>query len=496
MADSDQLLLDVQSNTTPCEKDRLRPAPFGLVIFGASGDLTSRKLIPAVFELFEQGFLSDSFFILGCSRTVLDDETFRRRLKPDGQTGGRWKEFAGHLFYNKLSYDNTDDYRDLSRRIDQIGQHLCQPQVVLYHLAVPPDLHGKIAEGLAGAGLAVQGSNGPERRLVVEKPFGHDLDSARKLCLELGRHFSEQQIFRIDHYLAKETVQNLLVFRLANSIFEPLWNRQHIERVEILAYETEGVGSRAGYYDRAGVLRDMIQSHLMQLLALCAMEPPAGLEAERVRDEKVKVYRQLRSFTGDDAEAVVLGQYGPGQLGGRPAPGYRQEPGVAADSLTPTFAALRVYVDNWRWRGVPFKLVSGKSLAEKRTEICVHFRRPPLELFGSWPETNRLVFDIHPQQLIELAFLAKQPGPRLDSRRVVMRFDYGAGQPGAGLSDYARVLSDCLRGEQMLFWRQDGIELSWAYLEPLLRECENCRDRAGKLRFYPAGSVGPPVSFE
>ncbi len=496
MTDGDRLLLNVQSDITPCEKDQLHPAPFGLVIFGASGDLTSRKLIPAVFELFDQGFLSDKFFILGCARTVLDDDAFRDRLKPGGRTDGKWQEFASHLFYNKLTYDNPDDYRDLSRRIVELEQYHCKPEVVLYHLAVPPDQHGKIAEGLAGAGLAGQASNGPERRLVVEKPFGHDLASARKLSKELGRHFKEKFVFRIDHYLAKETVQNLLVFRLANTIFEPLWNRRYIERVEIRAAETEGVGSRAGYYDRAGVLRDMTQNHLMQLLALCAMEPPAGLEAERIRDEKVKVYRLLRPIAGDGAGRIVLGQYGPGKLNGRPLPGYRQEPGVSTDSLTPTFAAIKVFIDNWRWRGVPFELVSGKRLDEKRTEICVQFRHPPLELFGPVQEANRLVFDIHPEQVIELSFQAKQPGPRLDSRRVVMRFDYGAGQPGAELSDYSRVLLDCLRGEQMLFWRQDGIELSWAYLDPLLQECESCRDRADRLQFYPAGSAGPPVGFE
>ena len=484
-------------------EDEMRTAPFGLVIFGASGDLTSRKLIPAIFELYSLGFLPKDFFILGTSRTKLEDEQFRERIRPadtartevDSQ---KWQQFASHMFYTPLDYSSEQDYRLLARQIQQLARKPGPKKIVLFHLAVPPGLHGLIAKGLASAGLANKKGAEFATRLVAEKPFGHDLQSARELHAEISQHFSEKEVFRIDHYLAKETVQNLLVFRLANSIFEPIWNRSFIERIDIRVTEEVGVGSRAGYYDKAGVLRDMLQNHLMQMLALCAMEPPAGLDSESVRDEKTKVYRQIRPIVGDVWNEIVLGQYGPGKVKGEQVPAYLQEQGVSKGSLTPTFATLRVFVDNWRWQGVPFYLVSGKRMQEKRTEISVKFRRPPMNMFGGHKPANQLVFTVHPTQGIELDLQVKQTGSQLDTKSVTMRLDYAQGQPSSGLTDYARVLLDALRGEHMLFWRQDGIELSWQFLEPIINMCEQCNDRQAHLHVYEAGSNGPelPIGFD
>jgi glucose-6-phosphate 1-dehydrogenase len=335
----------------------------------------------------------------------------------------------------------------------------------------------------------------------VEKPFGHDLATAVELDRSLHESFLEEQVFRIDHYLAKETVQNVLIFRFANAIFEPVWNRRYMQHVHILAAETLGVEHRAGYYDQAGVLRDMFQNHMMQLLALTAMEPPPRFETDWVMDEKTKVFRALRPFPVESPyENLVLGQYVSGFADGRPVPGYREEPGVRGDSLTPTFASMKLHIDNWRWQGVPFYLTSGKRMGRKVTEIAIQFREVPHSIFrnilGEEVEANRLTLGIYPEEKISLVFQTKNPGAALRLRSVTMDFHYGQNYSGPVLDAYEKVLIDCIRGDRMLFWRQDGVELSWSFLSPILERCEECENRRQMLHFYEAGTMGPQESFE
>jgi glucose-6-phosphate 1-dehydrogenase len=476
--------------------------PCLLVIFGATGDLTARKLIPALFDLFVGGNLPRPCAIVGCGRTALNDEGFRQRLRgtcPPGLSGHpRWAEFAGLLHYLAIQYDSPATYEDLARFLRDLDGRVKAGGNIIFDLAVPPALYPVIAGQLREAGLAGEKTAGRGwTRIIIEKPFGHDLISARELDQTLHQGFQEHQIFRIDHYLAKETVQNTMMFRFANSIFEPLWNRDHIDYVGIVAAEELGVGTRAGYYEQAGVVRDMFQNHLLQLLALIAMEPPASFSARQIRDEKIKLLRCLRPFSGPGQEdALVLGQYGPGQSKGREVAGYRREPGVAADSLTPTFGMLRVYLDNWRWQGVPFYLISGKRLARKDTRMIVQFKEVPHSMFrgviGEKVGANRLTFGVFPEEEIRLSFQAKVPGPQLCLRTTDLGFKFYEDFPGPVPEAYEKVLLDCIQGEQMFFWRQDGVELAWEFLEPILEACEQCGDRARRLKFYEAGSWGPP----
>ncbi len=479
-----------------------KPDPCTLVIFGGSGDLTRRKLIPALFSLYRQNRLPEPFVIVGCSRTVMTDEQFRDRLKTGYENNGLnltdWQGFASLLHYYPLSYDQQSfsGLRDYLIHLDQ--RNHCRGNRI-FDLAVPPSLYPMIGDLLGRAGLSdEQNSHNGWSRIVVEKPFGRDLESALELDKVLHNSFKEEQIFRIDHYLAKETVQNLLIFRFANSIFEPIWNRHHIEYVGIIAAESMGVGSRAGYYEQAGVLRDMFQNHMMQLLVLTAMEPPCRLEAASVQDEKVKVIRSLRDFHPDQGSRICLGQYGPGTIDGIDVAGYLQEPGVAPDSIVPTFALMELYVDNWRWQNVPFYLVSGKRLARKKTRIIIQFREVPHRLFkGMLGETigaNRLTIETFPKEAIRLTFQAKNPGTSTCLRSMTMDFTYNEHYQGEPLEAYARVLLDCMKGDHMLFWRQDGIELSWSFLTPILKECEQYCSRDRQLHTYPAGSWGPEAA--
>lgn len=474
--------------------------PCAIVIFGASGDLTARKLIPALYNLFINQGLPEAFLVVGAARTAMGDEQFRDKMREalgrhQNLDEARWPEFARRLHYQELDYDQDDSYAALAQRLE----YLCREQGVggnrVFNLAIPPQLYATVARGLGRAGLA-----GEERgwaRLVVEKPFGHDLASAEELDRAIAEAFQEHQVFRIDHYLAKETVQNVLLLRFANAIFEPLWNRNYVDHVIIMATETLGVEHRAGYYEKAGVLRDMFQNHMMQLLSLIAMEPPSRYGADRVRDEKTKVFRSLRPFPVDHVyDHLVLGQYGEGRIKGKPAPAYRAEPEVAGDSLSPTFALMRAFVDNWRWQGVPFYLVSGKRLQAKRTRMVIQFKEVPHSLFretlGEHISANRLTLGVHPEEDITLTFQTKNPGARLCLRSVKMLFDYKQGHEGPLLDAYEKALLDCMLGDHMLFWRQDGIALTWSYLDPILRRCESCDQRAGRLHVYPAGSWGPP----
>jgi glucose-6-phosphate 1-dehydrogenase len=472
--------------------------PVTFVIFGASGDLTARKLVPALYNLFASGGLPERFAVVGAARSEMDDDgwrqAMRRALEEGGHDLGRWEEFGPNLCYQRLDYDDPQGFRELGRRLEELAGARGLGGNRIYNLALPPGLYPVVARRLAEAGLS-----GQERgyaRLVVEKPFGHDLDSARELNRAIAQGFGEDQVFRIDHYLAKETVQNVLLLRFANAIFEPIWNRNFVDHVVIAATETLGVGHRAGYYDQAGVLRDMFQNHMMQLLSLIALEPPSRYGADRVRDEKTKTFRSLRPFPVDEVwDHLVLGQYGPGEAGGERVAGYREEPKVAGDSLTPTFALLRAFVDNWRWQGVPFYLVSGKRLRRKITRMVIQFKEVPHSLFretlGEHISANRLILGVHPEENIALTFQTKHPGAKLCLRSVKMVFDYHQDYQGPVLEAYEKALLDCMLGDHVLFWRQDGVDLTWGFLEPILRRCESCDERAGRLHRYAAGSWGP-----
>jgi len=476
--------------------------PCILVIIGASGDLAGRKLLPALFSLYLQRGLPTPFTILGSSRTKMSDEDWRAKAKQAavdsaGFNESCWDAFSSNLFYRELEYDEPSSFDRLAAVVLDLDHARGTRGNRIFYLAIPPSLYETTAQKLGKAGLSAENKEGFGcSRIVVEKPFGRDLQTAIALDQKLHEHFKEHQIFRIDHYLAKETVQNILMFRFANALFEPVWNRTYIDSVTITAAETIGVEHRAGYYEQAGVLRDMFQNHMMQLFALTAMEPPSIFEAERVRDEKAKLYRALRPFPVDRLEDfLVLGQYGRGALDGKKVPAYREEPGVSAESLTPTFATMKVFVDNWRWQGVPFFITSGKRLAKKITEITIQFKEVPHSVFrsvlGEHISANRLILGIYPEEKIALTFQTKNPGAQMRLRSVTMDFSYNQGYTGPVLDAYEKVLLDCMLGDQMLFWRQDGVELCWSFLTPILWGCETCTNRAEMLLPYDAGTWGP-----
>jgi glucose-6-phosphate 1-dehydrogenase len=479
--------------------------PCAIVIFGASGDLTARKLVPALYNLYLHDGLPKPFVILGASRTSMSHEEFRERLQAsyaateDGDLA-QWEEFAANLYYQTVVYDSPESYEELAEFLRELDEKYGTEGNRVFDLAVPPSLYPVIAEMLGKAGLAQEGKNGKGwSRIVVEKPFGRDLQSAMELDQTLHRSFREHQIFRIDHYLAKETVQNILMFRFANAIFEPIWNRSYIAYVGIIAAEKLGVERRSGYYEQAGVIRDMFQNHMMQVLSLTAMEPPSLFEAERVREEKAKVFRSLKPL--DEAEQVenlILGQYATGMIDGAKVGGYREESGVSSSSLIPTFAMMRVFIDNWRWRGVPFYLVSGKRLARKITQIVVQFKQVPHSMFrnvlGERILANRLVLGVYPEERITLTFQTKYPGARNCLRPVTLDFSYDQNYSGPSLEAYEKVLLDCIQGDQMLFWSNDGLRLSWSFLTPILQECETCGDRGARLHPYDSGSWGPEAA--
>jgi glucose-6-phosphate 1-dehydrogenase len=481
--------------------------PCTIVIFGASGDLAARKLIPALFNLYRNGGLPSSFRIVGCARTAMDHEEFRAKLKEhvaldDPVKCSQWNDFIPLLHYQSIDYGDIASFVKLAEYLQKLGRDRKTWGNRIFYLAIPPTLYETVARRLGEAGLAGDKHDGGGwSRIVVEKPFGRDLETAIALDRFLRECFEEHQIYRIDHYLAKETVQNVLIFRFANSIFEPLWNRRYIKSVAITAAEDLGVENRAGYYDEAGVLRDMFQNHMMQLLALTAMEAPPRFESEWVRDEKAKVFKALRPFPVETIyDHLVSGQYGPGIINGKQVPGYREEPGVNPQSLTPTFASMKVFIDNWRWQGVPFLLTSGKRLAEKLSEISIQFREVPHSIFrnvfGQEISENRLTLGIYPEEKISLTFQTKNPGAMLRLRPVNMDFRYRQSYSGPALDAYEKVLIDTIRGDQMLFLRQDAVELSWSFLSPILAKCESCGSRQQMLFPYRAGSWGPQAVFE
>ena len=481
--------------------------PCTIVIMGATGDLTSRKLIPALYNLYRNQGLPDSFLIVGCGRTQLGDDAFRDKMKATLETTANldlseWTDFAATLHYRVIDYEGLDSYKKLAQSLRDLDIQYKTKGNRIFYVALPPVMYSSVAQLVGQAGLSRENVNrNGWSRIVIEKPFGTNLQTAQELDRHIHEHFNEHQIFRIDHYLAKETVQNILMFRFANSLFEPIWNRRYVEYVSIMANETLGIEHRAGYYERAGVLRDMFQNHMMQLLALTAMEPPSRFEADLVRDEKIKVFRALRPFPVRNLhQHLVLGQYAAGKINADPVFAYRQEPGVKPDSLTPTYAMMKVYLDNWRWQGVPFYLTSGKRLADKITEITIQFKTVPHSMFrqtlGEAIAANRLTLGIHPDEKITLTFQTKNPGARVCLRTVTMDFQYQQNYSGPVLDAYEKVLIDCMLGDQMLFWRQDGVERSWAFLTPILNECETCNDQANLLHFYESGSCGPQEAIE
>ncbi|MFQ5689216.1 MAG: glucose-6-phosphate dehydrogenase [Gemmatimonadota bacterium] len=480
------------------------PEPCLMVIFGASGDLTHRALLPSLFELYCKRLLPESFAVVGTARRAWDSARFRQvaRETVRGECAwhpGSWEDFARRLHYVRADAAGPaeDDYARLQAEIERVCREFAIPGNVFFHLAVPPSFFGPVVTRLGAAGLAA-GTQG-WRRLVIEKPFGEDLESARTLDRELRRVFEEDQIYRIDHFLGKETVQNMLVFRFANPAFEPIWNRNYIDHVQITAAESIGIGTRAGFYEKTGVVRDMVQNHLLQLLCMTAIEPPVRYDAGALRDETVKVLKAVDLNPLDPATGVVLGQYGPGRVDGVEVPGYQDEEGVAPGSRTPTFAALKLTLDNWRWADVPFYLRTGKRLTRKLTEVSIHFKPTPHLMFdeagGADPRRhNVLTFEVQPEEGIVQTFVAKQPGPEVSMQTVTMNFRYadafGVEEPPRA---YAWLLLDVMQGEQTLFARADWVHEAWKIVDPITSYQRTASDA---LATYPPGSSGPSAAAE
>ncbi len=465
---------------------------YTIVIFGASGDLTSRKLVPALYELRRKNRLPPETRIVGFSRTPLGHDVWRQRLAAstaeflgDSFDAALWRSFAESIFYQPGDVGKPDDFPPLAEFLS--GMEGPAGATRVYYLSIAPQLYGPVVAQLGAAGLAHEDQS--PRRLVIEKPFGTDLATCHELNEQVHRVFSEHQIYRIDHYLGKETVQNILVLRFANSIFEPIWNRNHIDHVQITAAEDLTVGHRAAYYDSVGVLRDMFQNHLMQLTTLTAMEAPTRFEADTVRDEKVKVLRAVRIMKPEEVVTdTVRAQYRK----------YRDEPGVRPDSETATFAAVKLYIDNWRWQGVPFLLRSGKAMACRSTQIVIQFRQPPHMMFEGGPrtpfESNRLVVQVQPGEGIHLHFQTKVPDEGMRLRMTELGFNFRDQFSGGMPEAYQRLLLDVMHGDASLFTRADEVELAWAIIDPVRRGWES--PGWPPLTFYEAGGWGPPNAVE
>lgn len=476
--------------------------PNALVIFGASGDLARRKLLGSIFKLFTQELLSDRFYVLGCGRKEFSDADFRARARQsirdnsDFLSADDLETFVSRLYYVAGDYNDPNFYQRIKARLAELGRKYNVYESLVFYLAVPPFVYPTVVEHLASAGLACPNEpDGRERiKLVIEKPFGRDLRSAVELNHCIGRCFRESQIYRIDHYLGKETVQNILMLRFANTIFEPVWNRNYIDNVQLTIAETVGVEHRAGYYDTSGALRDMFQNHMLQMLTLVAMEPPISFEADRVRDEKVRLLRSIRPIEMSCLNDFwVRGQYGPGSVEGQDVKGYLDERGVGPNSRTETFVAAKLFVDNWRWQGVPFYCRTGKRLAVKDTGIAITFKKVPYSLFssaglGDLP-SNVLVLQIQPEEGISLHFQAKCPGSKLCMSTLNMKFSYRSVFFADAPEAYNRLLLDCMVGDQTLFTRQDDVEVSWQLLTPILQAWE--QDKSAPYT-YPAGCESFP----
>jgi glucose-6-phosphate 1-dehydrogenase len=473
--------------------------PCVVIIFGASGDLTERKLVPALFNLQTQGFLAKDFGVVGVARSEMAHAAFREKVKPEDKQLANdegkkaWAALAEKIFYQAGDVSKPDTFKQLKEFLTKLDAQLKTPGNYLFYLSVGPDFFATIVKGLGAAGLLDE-AGGHWRRVIIEKPFGHDLASAVQLNQDLRSVVGEKQIFRIDHYLGKETVQNLLVFRFGNSIFEPIWNHHYIDHVQVTAAEELGVEGRGGYYDTAGALRDMVPNHIAQLVSLVGMEPPISFHADAVRDEQVKLLKSIQPLSPEDVlHAAVRGQYGPGQVKGKKEPGYRQEEKVSPTSNTDTFVGLRLYIDNWRWAHVPFYVRTGKRMPKRVTEIVIQFKAAPFMLFTRTPvnrlTTNRLFVRIQPDEGISLRFGAKVPGPILEMGAVKMDFryvDWFGAKPSTG---YETLLYDAMVGEATLFQRADMVEAGWRMVQPLIDVWKALPPR--DFPNYAAGSWGP-----
>lgn len=481
------------------------PQPCAIVIFGATGDLTHRKLIPALYNIAADGELPPAAAVIGFARRPKTDEEFRGEMEEATRKFSRqpvrdeiWAEFSKSLFYHQSEFQDEEGYRKLADRLAQLDRESGTRGNRLFYFAAAPEQFETIVENLKAAGLN-RAPDGGWARVILEKPFGKDLDSARNLNRLVHSAFTEDQTYRIDHFLGKETAQNILVLRFANAIFEPLWNTRYIDHVQITAAETLGVENRAGYYETAGALRDMVQNHLLQLLCLVAMDPPTDLAADSIRDEKVKVVRSLRHYREEEvAKYVVRGQYAEGAISGKPVAAYRNEERVNPKSQTETYVALRILVDNWRWSGVPIYVRVGKRLPKSATEISVHFKPAPQVLFNRETdaiEQNVLVIRIQPDEGVSLRMQAKVPGTSFHVEPVKMDFHYGTSFGKASPEAYERLLLDAMAGDPTLFARRDEVEQAWAFVDAI-EEAWSAPERSPKLYTYPAGSWGPEEADE
>ena len=478
--------------------------PCIMVIFGAAGDLTRRKLIPALYNLARHELLSREFAVVGIAHNPMSTEEFRAKISEDIKHFATeevdpdlWEWFVRRIHYLSAEFDEKRLYPELKQLLEKVDKDHSTHGNCFFYLATSPDFFGPIVESLAEVGLMKE-TNHQWRRVIIEKPFGRDLASAQELNRIVSNAFAENQTYRIDHFLGKETAQNILVLRFANAIFEPIWNARYIDHVQITAAETLGVEGRAGYYETAGALRDMVQNHLLQLLCLIAMEAPTDLSADSIRDEKVKVVRSLRRYRADEiAKLVVRGQYTRGAINGESVPGYREEEKVDPKSETETYVALRLHIDDWRWSEVPIYLRVGKRLPKSATEISVHFKKAPMVLFNrdsTEHDQNVLVIRIQPDEGISLRMMAKIPGTSLRIEPVKMDFHYGTSFGKASPEAYERLLLDAMSGDATLFARRDEVEEAWAFIDPI--ENAWAEKNAPPLTFYPSGSWGPEEADE
>ncbi|WP_324683496.1 glucose-6-phosphate dehydrogenase [Bibersteinia trehalosi] len=463
-----------------------------IVIFGASGDLTYRKLIPALFHLYRIGRLSENFSVLGVARSELNDISFREKMfnalqKSENASGEILEKFCEHLYYQAVNTADAADYAKLLPRLSELHEIYQTQGNTLYYLSTPPSLYGVIPECLAAHGLTTE-ENG-WKRIIVEKPFGYDIETAKALDIQIHKYFAEHQIYRIDHYLGKETVQNLLVLRFSNGLFEPLWNRNFIDYVEITGAESIGVEERGGYYDGSGAMRDMFQNHLLQVLAMVAMEPPAIINADSMRDEVAKVLHCLHPLSSDDIKNnLVLGQYARGKVEGEEVLAYLEEKGVPADSNTETYMALRCEIDNWRWAGVPFYVRTGKRLPARVTEVVIHFKTTPHPVFSQNAPDNKLIIRIQPDEGISMRFGLKKPGAGFEAKEVSMDFRYAdLSSASSLLTAYERLLLDAIKGDATLFARTDAVHACWRFVQPIL----DYKAKSGRVYEYEAGTWGP-----
>lgn len=476
-----------------------------LVIFGASGDLAYRKLIPAIYNLHKQKLLPEKFEVLGASRTELSDESFRKKMKEGIKLFSNYKDdneetlnnFLKQLFYIKLDTDKHEDFKKLKSHLEKLFEDKQINGNTIYYLSTPPSLYGVIPTLLGEVGLNNH-SNGNWKKLIVEKPFGYDLDSAQELNKKLSKYFKEDQIYRIDHYLGKETVQNILVTRFSNGVFEPLWNRNYVDHVEITSVENIGIENRGGYYDSSGALRDMVQNHLLQLTGLIAMEPPSSFDSNAIRNEMVKVFQSLKPFSIKDIQKnSIRGQYTAATIKGKKVPGYREELNVNKDSRTESYVAIKLFIDNWRWGGVPFYIRTGKRMPTKVTEVVIHFKQTPHFLFSNQDQVNscnQLVLRIQPDEGMIFKIGMKVPGQGFNIQTVNLDFHYADLSNTYLPTAYERLLHDCMIGDSTLYQRADAVEAAWKFVDPILKAWKS--DDKIPLYGYPAGTWGPEKADE